>query len=86
MTDTKLQIRISVEEKVRWQRESEALGLTLTDYIKKKVNDGVMTEGEEVVMTEDKEDITEDVPTMDSKWGGKPIFKDEKLNKEFYDD
>ena len=59
MTDTKIQIRIGTAEKGRWQRESEELGLTLTDYIKMKVNDGVMTEGEEeeeVVMTEVEEE------------------------------
>jgi hypothetical protein len=65
MTDTKIQIRIDSGEKERWIRESEALGLTLTEYIKGCVNGDVMTEKEEVVMTEEgvATDVMTDVPT-----------------------
>jgi antitoxin component of RelBE/YafQ-DinJ toxin-antitoxin module len=58
MTDTKIQIRITGEEKERWKGLAEGLGMTLTDFIKMKVNDGVMTEEEELgedVMTGEKE-------------------------------
>jgi len=79
MKDAEVKIRVSGERKEEWQNRAISEGITLTDLIIRSV-EGVPTEKVKVVPTK------EGVPTRDSKWGGKPIFKDEKLNKEFYDD
>ena len=75
MKDSYIRVRLSGELKKELEGKALEAGVSMSEYIRRLVGEkgDVITKG----------DIPEDVPTRDSKWGGKPIFKDEKLNKGF---
>ena len=89
MTSTKLQIRIDTSEKERWQKESKKKGLTLSEYIRSRVNSEVVmtkpivsTKPTKSVMTKFKD--RDELEAEKIKRGHEEVLREETKARELF--